>query len=76
MMEICNRSLSEKEKKRILPIVEHLKTHETITREEAEILTGKSLSTVTRYLNRMIELDMLVSEGQSVSTVYKKKMNS
>lgn len=72
MMEILSRKLSDKEKERILPIVNHLKMHNTITRRQAEKLTGKALSTVTRYLHRLEELGVIAEEGKSVSTLYRR----
>ena len=46
----------------------HLKN---IFREEE--LDGKSKSTVFRYLQRLMELDIIKSEGDSVATVYRRK---
>ena len=63
---------SDKDKDKLLPIIDYLKTHDAITRQKAEELTKKSLSTVNRYLQRLIELGILIPEGQSVSTVYKR----
>ncbi|MBR1494010.1 MAG: putative DNA binding domain-containing protein [Acidaminococcaceae bacterium] len=65
-------NLSDKDKDKLLPIIDYLKTHDAITRQKAEELTKKSLSTVTRYLQRLIEMEILIPEGQSVSTVYKR----
>ncbi len=72
MMVILNDKLSEREKKKLMPIVDFLKTHDKITRWQAEQVSGKSLSTVTRYLRRLEELDVLVRDGQSVATVYRR----
>ena len=57
----------------MLPIVEFLKTHDVITKQEAVGVTGKAASTVIRYLHRMEELDVLESIGQSVAVKYKRK---
>lgn len=73
MMEILSRKLSDLEKKKLLPIVEYLKTNDVITRQQAEQVTGKALSTAGRYLNRLVELDVLYVDGQSVSTVYRRR---
>ena len=35
-------------------------------------LTGKSSSTANRYIGRLVELGVLVQEGQSKSTVYRR----
>lgn len=72
MMEILSRELSEKEKPKLLPIVDYLKTYDVITRREAESVTGKSASTVTRYLNRLESLNVIRRDGQSVSMTYKR----
>lgn len=67
-------NLSDKDKDKLVPIVDYLKTHDVITRQKAEELTKKSLSTVNRYLQRLIELGILIPEGKSVSTVYKRNV--
>jgi len=73
MIDILNRELSDKEKDRMLPIVEYLKCHDKIDAKKMRQITGKAKTTVSRYINRLIELDVLEKEGNSVSVVYKRK---
>lgn len=73
MMEILSQRLSAKEKARLLPIADYLITHETISRRDVIALTGKSDSTATNYINRLLALDVLEKEGDSVSTLYRRK---
>ena len=73
MMEILSKSLSEPEKELYLPIVEYLKTHETIKNADGVKLTGKSAPTVNRYFARLIELDILIPEGENKGRIYRRK---
>lgn len=73
MMEILSKKLSSKEKEKMLPIVEYLMTHDEIEPHMARKLTGKSRTTVFRYMQRLKELDVIEEKGDSVSTVYKRK---
>lgn len=73
MLEILSAKLDEKDKKKILPIVEHLKSSNTITTAEAKEITGKSKDTVLRMLKKLMELDVIEKQGDSVGTVYIRK---
>lgn len=73
MMDILSRKLSEKQKTRLLPVVEHLQIHDTITKQIVMELTGKGDSTAKNYINLLLKLDVLNREGESVSTVYRRK---
>lgn len=73
MMEILSAELSPSEKEKLLPIAEYLKTHDSVTRKQAEQLTGKALSTASRYLRRLEQLGVLAADGKSVATVYRRK---
>ena len=73
MLYIFENNLSDKERKKILPIIEYLKANDTIKPQTARRVTGKSKTTVYRYLQQLIELDIIVSQGDSVSTTYKRK---
>lgn len=73
MLHIFKSNLSDKEKEKILPIIDYLKVNDTIDPQMARKVTGKSKTTVFRYLQRLIELDIIKSEGDSVSTVYRRK---
>ena len=73
MIHIFKSNLSDKEKEKMLPIIDYLKVNDTIDPQMARKVTGKSKTTVFRYLQRLIELDVIKSEGDSVSTVYRRK---
>ena len=45
--------------KKILPIIDYLKVNDTIDQQMARKATGKSKTTVFRYLERLIELDVI-----------------
>ena len=47
--------------------------NDTIDPQMARKLTGKSKTTVFRYIQRLMELDIIKSEGDSVATIYRRK---
>ena len=73
MMEILSQKLNEKQKDKLLPVVEYLKAHTVIERSTVMQLTGKGKTTSTNYLKLLVQLDILVKEGSSVSTAYRRK---
>ena len=73
MMNILSRELSDKEKGKMLPIVKYLQVNDTITKQIVISLTGKSSSTAKGYLTRLLDLNVLVKDGDSVSTIYRRK---
>ncbi len=56
----------------MLPIVEYLQAHDKIDTQTIRRITGKSKTTVFRYVQRLIDLDVLEREGGSVSTMYRR----
>ena len=45
----------------------------TVTKQIVMELTGKGDSTAKNYINLLLKLDVLNREGESVSTVYRRK---
>lgn len=72
MLLIISKDLSNREKKKLLPIAEYLKEHDTITSKIVAELTGKTISTAQRYINRLIDLDVLRKEGTTNGLLYKR----
>lgn len=70
MMEILSKELSESEKIVYLPIVDYLKTHETIKNADVMRLTEKKSTSAKRYLKRLVELKVLVPSGDNKGRVY------
>ena len=70
MREILSKDLKENEKKKMFPIVEYFEEHDEISAEDAGQLVGKSASTGTRYLNKMIALGVIEKSGASYNTKY------
>lgn len=70
MLEVCSVKLNEREKKKIYPIVEHFKRHDEIDRTTAQMVCGKSATTIS-YLNKLISIGVLKKEKSSVATIYK-----
>ena len=59
MNEILAKELSESEKERISPIYDYLKKNDVIDARIAMQVTGKPSSTVNRYIQRLISLEVL-----------------
>ena len=72
MMEILAVELSESEKELYLPIAEYLKTHDTIRNSDVQHLLNRGDSTSNRYLKRLVELGVLIPEGNNKGRVYKR----
>ena len=72
MTDILSERLTDREKEKIDPLFQYLKSHDVIDVRVAMQLTGKSSSTANRYIGRLVELGVLVQEGQSRSTVYRR----
>lgn len=71
VLEVCSEKLREKEKEKLLPIVEYFKTHDQIDRATAEVICGKSTTTTVGYLNRLVSIGVLMKEKDSVATIYR-----
>lgn len=71
MINVLDRNLTDKEKRKLMPIVEYLKTNGKITRRQAVSVCGKSATSVYRYLQRLEQLGVIMHTGDSVATEYK-----
>ena len=71
VLEVCSEKLKEKEKEKLLPIVEYFRTHDQIDRATAEVICGKSTTTTVGYLNRLVSIGVLMKEKDSVATIYR-----
>jgi len=56
---------------RLNPILEYLKTHDTVTQKEARDLTGKSATSVRRLFALLCEAGILEQSGSTRNTIYK-----
>ena len=65
-------SLTYKEQENMKSILSYLHNNDTITNEKGRELTGKSESTVKRYLKRLCEIGILLKSGSNKHTVYTK----
>ena len=74
MMEILTSNLTETEKEIYFPIVEYLKTHDTIKNADIMRLTHKGSTSANRYLNRLVELKVLSPEGDNKGRLYRRML--
>ena len=73
MMEILSRELTESEKKLYEPLADFLKTHEIIKNADVMRISGKGSTTANRYLNRLVDLQILNPEGEKKGRIYRRK---
>ena len=69
---IASECLTEAEKIGMADILEYLRKHDVIDNKKGRDLTGKSASTVRRYLVRMCGVGLLVPSGTTRDVVYRK----
>lgn len=63
--------LLKKDFDKVLPIIEALEEHGTVTPKEAERVCGKSPATIRRYLGLLTATGLVVAEGSTNNSVYK-----
>ena len=68
-----SEDMSEAVQKKLKPILNYLKTHETITPHDACRLTDKSVATTRRYLTFLCDQGVLVPSGNTSAKTYNLK---
>ena len=68
--------LTEKEMKTMLEILNYLQFNNAIDNAKGRELTGKSATTVKRYLGKLCDVGVLKAEGTTKNTTYKKMAES
>jgi len=69
---IVSESLSDSEKKKMEAILDYIKKNDAINNAKGRELTGKSAATVRRYYKRLEIAGILVPDGTTRDTVYRK----
>lgn len=62
--------LSQKDYEKTLPIIEYLETHSSITTQTAKQVMGKSLATAWHYLQILVKVEILESDGNTNNAEY------
>ena len=70
MKDVLSKTLKEREKKKLLPLVDYFEEHDSISSADAAALIEMSVASATRYLRKMVELGVLVKKGRSYNTLY------
>ena len=70
LKEVLKEVLSQKDYEKTLPIIEYLETHPSITAQTAKQVTGKSLATAWRYLQILVKVEILESDGNTNNAEY------
>lgn len=71
LSEVLSEVLLKKDFDKVLPIIEALEEHGTVTPKEAERVCGKSPATIRRYLGLLTATGLVVAEGSTNNSVYK-----
>lgn len=74
MKQVLKQVLKQDDYEKMISIIEHIEASETISVEEAKRLTGKSRTTVWRYLQKLCDVGVLESEGSTNKTIYKRTL--
>lgn len=70
LKQVLKQVLDEKNYKKVLPIIDYLEKNKQITPQEAVEVTGKSRATAWRYLNLLIDADIIEPKGDTNKKVY------
>lgn len=71
LLDKMSNKMSNKEKERFKLIVEYLQKNESITKTVTAKLLDVEDKTAQRLLTKAVELELLITEGEFKSTVYK-----
>jgi predicted HTH transcriptional regulator len=71
LKEVLKGVLKEAEVNKVAPIVDYVAVNGTITPKEAKAVTGKSETTVWRYLNMLCERGILEATGSTSAKTYR-----
>ena len=70
LKEVLKEVLSQKDYEKTLPIIEYLEANPSITTQKAKQITGKSLATAWRYLQILVKVEILESDGNTNNAEY------
>ena len=71
LTEVLTEVLPQKNYNKVLPIIEYLEKNGEITPQTAEMMIGKSKSTVYRYLSMLVKTGYVEVTGSTNNAVYK-----
>ena len=71
LTEVLTEVLPQKNYNKVLPIIEYLEKNGEITPQAAEMVIGKSKSTVYRYLSMLVKTGYVEVSGSTNNAVYK-----
>ena len=71
MTEVLTEVLPQKNYNKVLPIIDYLEKNGEITLQTAEMMIGKSKSTVYRYLSMLVKTRYVEVSGSTNNAVYK-----
>lgn len=70
LKQVLKQVFDEKHYEKVLPIVDYLEKNKQITPQEAVEVTGKSRATAWRYLNLLIDAELIEPKGDTNKKVY------
>lgn len=73
LSEVLGQVLTKKDYNKVLPLIEYFEKSDSITPKQAKKIIGKSTATIRRYLNILVEADIVKIEGSTNNVIYKIK---
>lgn len=73
LSEVLGQVLTKKDYDKVLPLIEYFEKSDSITPKQAKKIIGKSTATIRRYLNILVEADIVKIEGSTNNVIYKIK---
>ena len=67
------RVLKQAEYNKLMPVIDFLDSNDSISVQDVINITGKSRTTAWRYLNILVEADVIEATGNTNNSVYVKK---
>ena len=73
LTEVLKKVLPEKDLEAMTPLIVYLENNSTISTKKAEELLNKSNSTAYRYIRKLVDVGILISDGSTNNAVYIRK---
>ena len=73
LKQVLKQVLTEKELSKLEPIIDYIEKYGSITVQQAIDITGKSRTTVWRYMQTLTKTEIIQSAGNTDNTIYKRK---
>lgn len=73
LKRVLKQVLKQAEYNKLMPVIDFLDSNDSISVQDVINITGKSRTTAWRYLNILVEADVIEATGNTNNSVYVKK---